>query len=143
MVRLGVVARPRPVTPLPLVAGARVALSLGGSAALPRLNVASDVGLAIDRATSGFRELSRASSGVTSAGERVDTPRKTRLISLAGSATAGDLVVRGPLNVVAMTPGSVGITRSPDCASRDRLGLANSVSGTTVQPLRSISATRT
>lgn len=143
VVRLGVVIWRRSITPLVPVVGARPARPLGGRAVLPRLSVARDVGLARFRATSGFKELSRASSGVTSVGDRTETDRKTLPISAEGSAAAGDLVVNGPLRVVATTLPAVGITRSPERARRDRLGLSNSVSGTTVQPRRSTSASRT
>ena len=65
--------------------------------ALPRLTVANDDGLAIDLATSGDMVLSRASSRVTSVGDRVETDSKTRPISVDGSAAAGGLVVSGPV----------------------------------------------
>jgi hypothetical protein len=140
--RLGIVVCRRLVSAL-LPFASELVLSVRGSALLPRLRVDSELGLAIDRARLGLRLLSRASRGVTSAGDRLETERKTRPISAEGSATDGDLVVRGPLMVVAVRLPSVGITRSPDCATRDRLGLAKSVSGTTVHPLRSTSANRT
>jgi hypothetical protein len=107
-----------------------------------RLSDDSDVGLAIDRAVSGLMELSRASNGVTSTDVRSATLAKTRSISAAGLATAGDRVASAPLIT---TPVSrlEGMARSPETETRERLGLANSVSGTTVHPRRSISASWT
>jgi hypothetical protein len=95
------------------------------------------------RTASALNELSRAIKGLTSVVARDSTPRKTRSISVPGFAILGDLVVRGPLITTPIRSPTVGMTRSPDRARRERLGLVKSSCETTVHPLRSTDAIRT
>jgi hypothetical protein len=84
------------VAPSPRPESAELLLSTG-LCGLPRLRADNVVGLAIDLATSGLMVVSRANNGVTSRDELLETPVKTRSISVEVLAMVGDLVVSAPL----------------------------------------------
>jgi hypothetical protein len=158
--RVGMVEDWSTGVPLPPADGAVDRVHGSGKAALPaadrslaarsrgaaeerRLASARVLGSTICSAFSGRSDSFLAITGVTSRLARDSTSRKTRSSSDRGATRAGGAVRSGPDITTPVRSSRPFIACSPGRTSLGRCGLAKSLSDTTFQPRRSISATRT